>query len=180
MEEFNLVTALDPDYLSELKDLGLTELRAKRDACAQLETDLSYIRRLAQARVDLIMAESERRLLGLADLGPEDLVDALPQILGEHSRGEGPGRMPISFFAPADGELQKLTARVEEMLPSDQLGSLGSLSTAELDELLLGLSNLEHEVSAERRALHDIQDHLQEELVRRYRSGEANVSSLLE
>ncbi len=33
--------------------------------------------------------------------------------------------MPISFFAPADGELLKLTARVEEMLPSDQLGSSG-------------------------------------------------------
>jgi anti-sigma-K factor RsiG len=179
MEKFNLVAALDPDYLAELKDLSLTELRAKRDACAQLETGLSYLRRLTQARVDLIIAESERRLLGLAELGPEALVDQLPQILGEHSRGEGPGRMPMSFFAPADGELLKLTARVEEMLPSDQLGSLGVLSTVELDELLVGLSNLEHDVSAERRALHDIQDHLQEELVRRYRSGEANVDSLL-
>jgi hypothetical protein len=179
MDEFNLVVALDPRYLSELGDLSLAELRAKRDACAQLETDLSYLRRLAQARVDLIIAESDRRLLGLSDQGPEALVDQLPQILGEHSRGEGPGRMPISFFAPADGELQKLTARVEEMLPSDQLGCLGSLSSVELDELLVGLSNLEHEVSAERRSLHDIQDHLQEELVRRYRTGEANVDSLL-
>jgi hypothetical protein len=87
--------------------------------------------------------------------------------------------MPITFFAPADGELQKLAARVEEMLPSDQLGSLGALSSVELDDLLVGLSNLEHDVSAERRALHDIQDHLQEEVVRRYRSGEANVDSLL-
>ncbi|HUC13286.1 MAG TPA: hypothetical protein VMS00_02430 [Acidimicrobiales bacterium] len=180
MAKFTLVAALDPDFLSELKDLSLTELRAKRDACAQLETDLSYLRRLAQARVDLIIAESERRLLGLSALDPEALIGQLPQILGDHSRGEGPGRMPISFFAPADGELLKLTARVEEMLPSDQLGSLGSLSTAELDELLVGLSNLERDVSAERRALHDIQDHLQEELVRRYRSGEANVDSLLE
>jgi len=118
-------------------------------------------------------------LLGLSDLGPEALVDQLPQILGEHSRGQGPGRMPISFFAPADGELQKLAARVEEMLPSDQLGSLGALSSGDLDDLLVGLSNLEHDVSAERRSLHDIQDHLQEELVRRYRSGEANVDSLL-
>jgi len=180
MEEFNLVMAQDPDFLSELKDLSLTELRAKRDACAQLETDLSYLRRLAQARIDLVMAESERRLLGLSELGPEALIGELPQILGEYSRGEGPGRIPAFFFAPADGELLKLTARVEEMLPSDQLGSLGSLSSAELDELLMGLSNLEHDVSAERRSLHDIQDRLQGELVRRYRSGEANVDSLLE
>ena len=179
MDEFNLVVALDPDYVFELGNLSMAELRAKRDACGQLETDLSYLRRLAQARIDLIMAESERRLLGLSDLGPEALVDQLPQILGEHSRGQGPGHMPISFFAPADGELQKLAARVEEMLPSDQLGSLGALSSGDLDDLLVGLSNLEHDVSAERRSLHDIQDHLQEELVRRYRSGEANVDSLL-
>lgn len=179
MAQFNLGVALDPDYLSELKDLSLAELRAKRDACAQLETDLSYLRRLAQARIDLIMAESERRLLGLSEPDPEALVGQLPQILGEHSRGEGPGRMPAFFFAPTDGELLKLTARVEEMLPSDQLGSLGSLDSAELEELLTGLSKLEQEVSAERRALHDIQDRLLEELVRRYRSGEANVDSLL-
>jgi hypothetical protein len=180
MEEFNLVVALDPHYVSELSDLSLAELRAKRDACSQLETDLSYLRRLAQARIDLIMAEAERRALGLSAPDSEALVDQLPQILGEHSRGEGPGRIPTFFFAPADGELMKLTARVEEMLPSDQLGSLGSLSSSDLDTLLAGLSDLEHEVSAERRSLHDIQDRLQEELVRRYRSGEANVDSLLQ
>jgi hypothetical protein len=40
MEKFSLVAALDPDYLAELKDLSLSELRAKRDACAQLETEI--------------------------------------------------------------------------------------------------------------------------------------------
>jgi len=178
MARLNVVDASDPSYLSGLDKLSLTELRAKRDACAELETDLSYLRRLAQARVDLIVAESERRHLGLSEPGAEALVEQLPQILGEHARGEGPGRLP-AFFAPAEGTQLTLAARVEELLPSDKLGSLAALGSEELGELLTSLSNLEREVSAERRTLHDIQDRLQEELVRRYRSGEANVDALL-
>jgi hypothetical protein len=75
--------------------------------------------------------------------------------------------------------LLQLAARVEQLLPSDQLGSLPALSAKELGERLEALSDLERDVSADRRALHDIQDRLQEELVRRYRTGEANVDALL-
>jgi hypothetical protein len=174
----NVDEAFHPDYLADLEGLSLAELRAKRKACAELETDLSYLRRLAQARVDLIVAESERRHLGLSEQAPEALVEQLPQILGEHTHAEGLGRLP-AIFAPAEGTQLSLAARVEELLPSDQLGSLATLSASELSELLTRLSDLERDVSAERRALHDIQDRLQEELVRRYRSGEANVDTLL-
>ena len=159
-------------------ELPLARLRAKREACTELETELSYLRRLAQARIDLILAESERRHLGLSEPGTEALVELLPQILSEHTRGAGAGRLP-TFFAPAQGMQLRLAARVEELLPSDQLGSLPALSGAKLDDLLSSLSALERDVSADRRALHDIQDRLQEELVRRYRSGEANVDALL-
>ena len=178
MAEFNLLEAFDPLYVADLGNLSLPKLRAKRDACAELETELSYLRRLAQARIDLIMAEAERRHLGLSELGPEAMVELLPQILGEHTRADGSGRFP-ALFAPAEGVQISLTARVEELLPADKLGSLGSLRAPELDDLLTRLSALEHEVSEERRSLHDIQDRLQEELVRRYRSGEANVDALL-
>jgi hypothetical protein len=178
MAPFTLDEALDPDYLSELRELPLPELRAKRDACAELETDLSYLRRLAQARVDLIMAELERRDRGEAEPGTEALVQQLPQILGEHSRGQGPGRLP-AIFAPGEGAQHDMSARVEALLPSDRLGSLGAMTSSELNDLLASLSGLERDVSAERRALHDILDRLQEELVRRYRSGEANVDALL-
>jgi len=54
MAEFDLTNALSPDYLVGLDRLSLSGLRAKRDACAELETELSYLRRLAQARIDLI------------------------------------------------------------------------------------------------------------------------------
>jgi hypothetical protein len=178
MAEFDLTDALSPDYLVGLEGLSLSGLRAKRDACAELETELSYLRRLVQARIDLVLAESERRHLGLADPGPEALVELLPQILSEHSRGEGAGRLP-TFFAPAQSMQLRLAARAEQLLPSDQLGSLPALTITELSERLVELSDLERDVSADRRALHDTQDRLQEELVRRYRSGEASVDALL-
>ena len=174
----NVDEAFNPSYLADLEELSLTELRAKRQACAELETDLSYLRRLVQARVDLIVAESERRHLGLSEPAPEALVEQLPQILCEHTHAAGLGRLP-AIFAPAEGAQLSLGARVEELLPSDKLESLATLGSDELSELLTRLSDLERDVSGERRALHDIQDRLQEELVRRYRSGEANVDALL-
>jgi hypothetical protein len=174
----NVSEACDPGYVADLEDLSLTDLRAKRQACAELETDLSYLRRLAQARVDLIVAESERRHLGLSEPAPETLVEQLPQILSDHTHAAGLGRLP-TFFAPAEGTQLSLAARVDQLLPPDKLESLATLSSGELNDLLTSLSDLERDVSSERRAVHDIQDRLQEELVRRYRSGEANVDTLL-
>jgi len=178
MAELKLAEALDPVYVSDLERLSLAQLRAKRDACAELETELSYLRRLVQARLDLVVAGAQRRHLGLPALGAETLVEQLPQILGDHSRAVGPSRL-TSILAPAEDVQASVAARVEEVLPSERLGSLGSLGATELDVLLVSLSNLERAVSAERRALHDIQDRFQEELVRRYRSGEATVDALL-
>lgn len=178
MPELKLVEVFDPAYLADLQQLSLADLRSKRDLCAELETDLSYLRRLAQARIDLITAESERRNLGLSAPEPDALVEQLPQILGEHARPGGPGRLP-TFLAPAEGAQARLAARVDGICPSDQLGSLAELPSTQLDELLAGLVSLERDVSDERRALHAIQDRIQEEIVRRYKSGEASVDALL-
>ena len=137
---FNLVEAFDPEYTSDLEQLPMEALRSKRDSCTQLETELSYLRRLAQARVDLILAESERRHSSAAELaekarGPGRAAAADP---GRHTGAdEGPGRLP-AFLAPAEGEQVSLAARVEEVLPSDRLGSLDEVRPLELDDLLEG------------------------------------------
>lgn len=178
MADLNLTAVFDPGYLAGLEQLPMPELRTKRDACAELEMDLSYLRRLVQARVDLVVAERERRRQGISEPSAGSLVEQLPHILGDHSRAQGPGRLP-AFLAPGERDQVALAARVDEILPADRLASLGSLSAEELDELLEKLSTLERDVSSERRSLHDIQDRLQEELVRRYRSGEASVDALL-
>ncbi len=178
MPELNLVEVFDPAYLAGLQQLSLEDLRSKRDVCAELETGLSYLRRLAQARIDLLTAETERRDLGLSAPKPDALVGQLPQILGEHARPGGPGRLP-ALLAPAEGAQDRLAARVDRICPSEQLGYLADLASTQLEELLAGLVSLERDVSDERRALHAVQDRIQEEIVRRYKSGEASVDALL-
>ena len=47
----------------------------------ELETEVSYVRRLTQARIDILEAEIERRATGGS---LEDLIARLPQILADH------------------------------------------------------------------------------------------------
>lgn len=74
----------DPDYLDGLADKDLAELRAMREECREGELELSFERRLCQARIDILSAELERRAGG-EDAG--DLVSRLPQILGKEEGG---------------------------------------------------------------------------------------------
>ena len=98
----NVDEAFDPSYLTDLGGLSLTELRAKRQACAELETDLSYLRRLAQARIDLIGAESERRRLGLSEPAPRPSSNSCRKSCADHTHAAGQGRLP-AVFAPGRG-----------------------------------------------------------------------------
>jgi hypothetical protein len=53
------------------------------------------------------------------------------------------------------------------------------LSDAEIGEVAVGLTEYERKVSARRRAILDVLDRLQDEIVRRYQTGEATVDNLL-
>jgi hypothetical protein len=105
------------------------------------------------------------------------LVACLPEILSEHVHSEGNGRLPI-LMAPAE-EDQAMVERMDTIIDVDRLSALPQLSADELSGIVEALSFLEREASTTRRALHEVMDRLQEELVRRYKSGEASVDSLL-
>src|SRR5262245_13838670 len=74
---------LGPDYLTGLDARSIDELRAMDHECAEIEGELSYVRRLAQARIDIIEAEVERRARGgsLSGLSDQELAQALKDIL---------------------------------------------------------------------------------------------------
>src|SRR5664279_5435863 len=73
---------LGSDYLTGLAGQSLDAVREMERECAEIETELSYIRRLAQGRIDIIEAEVDRRAAG-GSLG--DLIAALPKILAYDS-----------------------------------------------------------------------------------------------
>jgi hypothetical protein len=167
---------LHPGFLDGISAMPINEVRLRRRQASELEADLSYLRRLVQGRLDILIDESRRRDSG--DSGDlSSLVRRLPEILGEHVHGSGGGRSPMLLVRPdADGER---VLRQELIVDAEQLATLPELDDAELQSKLTALSRLEQEVSADRRAVHGVIDRLQEELIRRYKTGEATVEGLL-
>jgi hypothetical protein len=145
---------LDPAYLDALDARSIEELRAKHAECVELETEVSYVRRLTQARIDILEAEVQRRSSG-GSLG--DLIERLPQILAD----EGPRGTPASSRLP----LQMAPAQDSEWAPElerfdNVLANLPSLSDDELTEAIDGLRALEREVSDQRRELFAVIDRI--------------------
>jgi RsiG-like len=79
---------LDATFLTKLSEWPLDELRSRHAECLEIETEVSYVRRMTQARSDILEAEIDRRASGGA-IG--DLIAALPEILAD----EGP-RAPVA------------------------------------------------------------------------------------
>lgn len=170
---------LEPDYLDGLDQRPLEEVRARREDLRGADDLVAYLRRLVQGRLDIVAAEMRRRSEGAdaADIG--DLVSKLPEILGERVHGpRGRGRFPGAVELP-EGELDQLMAVVDAAVDPRCLSSLSELDDAGLRDVADRLAELDRMVSDRRRALHDRIDALQADLVRRYKSGEANVDTLL-
>src|SRR2546421_8246523 len=77
-EQRRLDRVLDPAYLEGLGDSPLDEVHAKKAECVELETEVSFVRRLAQARMDILDAERERRTSGGS---LEDLIAGVARVL---------------------------------------------------------------------------------------------------
>jgi len=170
---------LSPDYVDDLPSLAMAEVRKRRDESQEAADELSYLRRLIQGRLDIVHADLERRASGGQ---PEDiaaLVERLEkgEILSEGTRAGTLGRLPTTF-GPADMD-GWISDELDEIVNADKLTALDELGDDEARAIADRLSDLERKVSDQRAALHDVANKLQEEIVRRYKSGEASVDSLL-
>jgi len=163
-------------YLEALDDLAMEDLRGRKAECEQVEGELSYLRRLVQGRLDIINAELRRREGG-EDGGLAEIVDSLPEILSEGGRGASTGRLPTEM-AP-DVNHRQITADLDRIIDVDTVAALPTMGQDQVAGIADALVALEQAVSAQRRALHERLDAVQAEIVRRYKSGEATVDSLL-
>ncbi|MDQ1439654.1 MAG: hypothetical protein QOK43_3283 [Acidimicrobiaceae bacterium] len=171
-------TILSPDYVEDLESLPMGEVRSRRDESQEAADVLSYLRRLVQGRLDIVHADLERRAGG----GPGDLaflVERLEkgEIIADNTHASGMGRLPASF-GPADTD-GWISQELDQIIGASRLSSLPELSDGEMRDVADRLSELERKVSAQRNSLHDVANRLQEEIVRRYKTGEASVDSLL-
>ena len=156
--------------LPDPAELSLAELRALRQRLQHEDDAVSYARRVAQARLDLVKAEASHRV---AD-GEQEMGDELRSVLAQHLTG-GPARPPRPTEDLSDHPLAK---ELDETCSRHGLGRLKSLDDAELAALTDAIGSFEQRVSSDRRERFDRLDALSAELVRRYREGEADVDSL--
>src|SRR5438477_13033683 len=179
MASAELDRLLDPDYLGDLQSRSIEEIRTMRGDCQRAEDGLSFVRRQAQGRLDIVASELTRRNEGKGPSDAADIVDQLPSILG-HGVSTSGGITNVrttSLEPPAD--TGDLIVELEGILHLSSLTGLGQITDDELRQLVDRLTEYERLVSDRRRALHDRLDALQAEIVRRYKTGEASVESLL-
>lgn len=163
-------------YVSDLDQLSMSDLRARKLECSEAEGALSYLRRLVQVRLDIVLAEIDARAAGgTGELS--ELVGHLGEILAEGGTRTVAGRL-LSLSLP-DVDHQLLTAELDAIFDVDQAGSLPETDEAEVRRIADHLVDLERSVSDRRRQVFERLDKLQAEIVRRYKSGEATVDSLL-
>ena len=179
MANAELERLLEPDYLGDLQSRPIEEVRAMRDECQRAEDGLSFVRRQAQGRLDIVAAELQRRKEGKGPSDVADLVEQLPSILGHGVSTSGgiTNVRPTSLGVPDDAS--RMIVELEGILHESSLLGLGQITDDELGQLVDRLTDYERVVSDRRRALHDHLDALQAEIVRRYKTGEVSVESLL-
>ena len=168
---------LADDYLDGLGGWPVGELRRRRHQCQEVETGLSYFRRLVQGRHDIVLAEVARRRGGVAAPDLEGLIEQLPGILGEPRRS-GSDRGQLSEVGPPP-DTAELEAQLDGIVDAERLASLPELADDQLAAVVDRLTELERSVSSQRHSLHERIDVLQAEIVKRYKSGEATVDALL-
>ncbi|HVC69644.1 MAG TPA: hypothetical protein VNC61_05195 [Acidimicrobiales bacterium] len=166
------------DYLDGLDMRSLEEVRAMRADCQEAETVLSYVRRVAQGRLDIVHSFLDHRDTGHSVGDLAGAVEDLSSIIGSGPpRPSGYGRLP-SQMSP-DMESVDLTREIDGVLDADGIGLLPSMTEADLRDIAARLTVIEARVSDQRRTLHERIDALQAEIVSRYKAGKATVDGLL-
>lgn len=166
---------LAEDFVTGLEALPLADIRERRREAEQEETDLSYLRRVLQGRLDILRAELARRS------GEEtDLVQALPRILADETgpsthTPRGLGRHIAAEPSRADAHRRHVEALVADV----DLSNPQAHDDASLNDVLRRLEDEERRVSVQRRAVQGVMDVLTAEVTRRYRDGDADPSDLL-
>ncbi|MEZ5246647.1 MAG: hypothetical protein R2707_16225 [Acidimicrobiales bacterium] len=167
----DLQRVLEPGYLAGLGEASTDDLRVMRAECTDLENGVSYVRRLAQGRLDVIVAETKQRAEGGGgDLA--DLVARLPELLSDGVRAPGSGRVDQELDPP-DSVVEPLSALLDRAVSPSIMTEVAVLGADELSAAVIALRNFEEQLSTSRRSLHHTIDSLNDELARRIAAGEA-------
>ena len=170
----DLQRVLEPSYVRGLADASIEQIRTMRAECAELENGASFVRRLAQGRLDLLGEEATRRAAG-AGGNLEELVGGLADLMSEGVRAVGSGRLDQELNPP-EAVVGPLTAALDARVGPSVVMAVAELGDDELSAALHALQEFEEELSSARRSLHGAIDVLNTELARRIAVGESPAS----
>ena len=154
--------------MSNANSMSLAELREARASLNAEEDAVSFVRRLAQGRLDLVRAELKHRR------GGEDDTANLARVFGQE-HGGGSNRPPRDTEVPVN---HPHVVALEQICEQHGFGQLRTLQTGELEALELALADFERERSEERKSLFSKIDALTAELVARIKGGGADVDAM--
>ena len=160
---------LDPQFVAALDARSLDDLRDMKQQCTDVEHAVSYSRRLAQARIEILEAEQARRARGGSI---EELVADLPEILGSDPGRAAPASARVSSAGGPPVELRWPDGR-EDLIGDTTLANLPTLDDDELADSVVRLHDFERELSDLRRELHGVIDVVEREIAARQVAGTA-------
>lgn len=159
----DLVRVLSDDYLAASASMDLGELYRAREELQEVEGQVSYSRRLAQGRIEVLCTEIERRETGGDADDLAALVGRLPDVLG------GPTGGATTAVRDVEPDAQ-YAVEIEEIAGASVFLALPEIETGELDDLARRLEDAESRISSQRRELHARIDAVQCEIARRFRA----------
>ncbi len=158
--------------MSNYSELDLAGIRAARAELQSQEDAVSFVRRMAQGRLDIARDEQRRRS---ANMPTSNTATDLAGVFGQE-HGGGSARPPRETNVSTD---HPLVVELERLCERSGFGSIRTLDVDALQRVIDELAAFENARSGERRALFDQIDALTAELVKRYKDGGANVDALL-
>ena len=157
----------------DASSLSLDELRTTRARLQSEEDVVSFVRRVAQGRLDIVREERARRGSGShATTAPGELAAVFGQ-----QQGAGSVRPPRDTDVSAD---HPRVVELATICDRRHFADYADLDDAELAVLEADLVAFEAVQSTDRKALFGRIDALSRELVNRYKTGGATVDSLLD
>jgi len=149
------------------------QLRAQRRALQQQEDTVSYVRRLTQGRLDLVLDEERRRERGEDEI-VGSVTDRLADVFGQQ-QGGGSARPPRETVVPTDHPLMQ---QLDELCFEFEFAHLDTMADADLRQLRDALQLFEQSCSQQRHELFQQIDALTAQLVSRIK--EQGVGGVIE
>lgn len=155
--------AISPAPVAGLDDSSRDELVERRRRLVAVEDQVSYLRRVAQSRVDVARSELATRAAGRQSSDLSDIIRRLPEVLAE--RGHSSGALGV---AAPDIDIDPEYARdLDSVVSPVRLLDIGTFSRTELRELVVRLEAEEARISVQRRLVQQRLDQIEEEIARR-------------